>query len=210
MPRQVAGCTHIFLETKQRVMKEIELYAGCNIDKALEIVKREAADAGEVCFAKFNGKEVYSTDTTDEAYMRLLGKTKAEFDEDQRKWREDYHRREEEFKARIPKLTETYRKRARGLVIESELEHWDEVVPIRLGDCYHGMELGQTLDICKIMRDETLTADERLHKAYDLFMESGHSGRSAHITAQMIAIFCPDGKDLADAVINFRFKKEKD
>ena len=30
------------------------------------------------------------------------------------------------------------------------------------------------------------------------------------VTAQMIAIFCPDGKDLADAVINFRFKKEKD
>lgn len=189
-------------------MKEIEIYAGCNIDRALEIIKEESADSGEVCFSKFNGKEIYSTDTPDEAYMRLLGKTKAEFDEAQRKWREDYHRREEEFKAKIPKLTKIYRERARGLVIENELEHWDEVVPIRLGDCYHGMELKNVLDICKIMRDTTTTYNKRLRKAYDVFMDENHSGRSAHITALMIARFCPDGKDLADAVITFRFEKK--
>lgn len=191
-------------------MKEVELYCGCNIDTALEKIKAEADATGETCFGKFNGKEIYSTDTPDEAYMRLMGKTKAEFEEAQRKWQEDYRRREEEFKAKIPLLAKIYKERARGLVIESELEHWDEVVPIRLGDIYHGTELKNVLDICKIMRDTTTTYDERLHKAYDLFMDEGHSGRSAHITAQMIARFCPDGKDLADAVMTFRFETKED
>lgn len=47
--------------------------------------------------------------------------------------------------------------------------------------------------------------DERLHKAYKIFMDSGHSGCSAHLIANMIKRFCPDGADVADAVLNFRF-----
>ena len=98
---------------------------------------------------------------------------------------------------------------ARGLVLDNELDYWDKIVPIRLGDLYHGMELEQTLDICRIMRDETLSYDERLRKAYDLFMESGHSGMSAGLTASMIRRFCPDGADVADAVLDFRFEEHK-
>jgi hypothetical protein len=49
---------------------------------------------------------------------------------------------------------------------------------------------------------------ERLHKAYKLFMDSGHSGCYAHLTANMIKRFCPDGADVADAVMNFRFDKK--
>lgn len=189
-------------------MIEVEFYAGENIESAMSMLYKEADKTHQVCCGKFNCETLLSTDSIDDAYKKVTGKTKAEHDEYERKWREEYERREAEHKAKIPALTEEYKQKARGLVLDSELEYWDKIVPIRLGDLYHGMELGQTLDICAIMRDEKLTYDERLHKAYKLFIDSGHSGCSANLTANMIKRFCPDGADVADAVLNFRFDKE--
>lgn len=189
-------------------MEKVEFYAGENIESAMSMLYKEADKTHQVCYGKFNGKMLLSTDSIDDAYKKVTGKTKAEHDEYRRKWREDYERREAEHKAKIPALTEEYKQKARGLVLDSELDYWDKIVPIRLGDLYHGMELGQILDICAIMRDEKLTYDERLHKAYKLFIDSGHSGCSANMTANMIKRFCPYGADVADAVLNFRFDKE--
>lgn len=188
-------------------MKEINLFAGANLDKALEILKNEAKKEGELCYGEFNGKMLYSTDTEDEAYMRVIGKTKAEYEEGFRKWMEECHKSEREHQARIPEMTEYYRKLARGLVLDSELDYWDSVVPIRLGDIYHGMELQQVIDICKIMRDESLVYSARLEKAYDAFMAADHSGMSAALTMAMLRRFCPGGNELADACKDFRFEK---
>ena len=179
------------------------------MDKAIEILKNEAKLTGEDCFGEFNGKMLYSTDTVDEAYKRVLGKTKAEFDDEQRKRKEEYDRAKREHQARIPQLTEHYRKTARGLVLDSELEFWDKIVPIRLGDIYRGMELQNVLDCCKIMRDESLVYAARIEKAYDVFMAEGHSGMSASLTMAMLRRFCPNGNELADACREFRFARSK-
>ncbi|MNG37650.1 hypothetical protein D3C84_1250670 [compost metagenome] len=56
---------------------------------------------------EFNGVQLYSdTVTMDEAYKAITGKTKGEHDESQRKWREDYDRKEREHKETIPTLSE--------------------------------------------------------------------------------------------------------
>ena len=190
-------------------MKEIRIPGGTNLDEAIDWLKKEAEKADKPCFGKFNGKEIYSTDTVDETYMKVLGKTKAEFEEGQRKLKEEYDRTEREHQARIPQMMEKYRNEARGLVLDSELEYWDEIVPIRLGDLYHGMELQQVLDCCKIMRDESLVYSARLEKAYDVFMSAGHSGMSANLTMAMLARFCPHGVELAEACREFRFARNK-
>lgn len=191
-------------------MEKIDLFAGTNLDKAIDLLKMEAEKTGESCCGEFNGKILYSTDTVDEAYMKVLGKTKAEFEEGQRRWREEYDRAEREHRARIPQLTEHYRNAARGLVRKEQLGFWDEIVPIRLGDLYHGMELQQVLDCCKIMRDESLVYAARLEKAYDVFMAAGHTGMSANLTMAMLAHFCPHGMELADACREFRFARSKE
>ena len=139
--------------------------------------------------------------------MKVLGKTKAEFEEGQRKWKENYDRAEREHQAKIPELTEKYRNEARGLVLNSELEYWDKIVPIRLADLYHGMELQQVIDCCKIMVDESLMLNERLKKTYKVFMDAGHSGMSANLTMSMLECFCPHGLELANACREFRFEK---
>lgn len=189
-------------------MKEIEFYAGDNIDNAWKMLLRESANCGDTCFGLFNGKEIRSTDTLDEAYMKIMGETKEQYDKEMQDWQNDYKRKEKEYKDNIPNLVPGYCERARGVILEDQYDYWDKIVPIRLGDLYHGMELDATLDLCKIMRDESLSYDDRLRKAYDEFMNQGHSGMSAGLVASMLRKFCPDGEDLADAVMNFRYEKD--
>ena len=189
-------------------MKEIEFYAGDTIDTAWKKLLRESADCGDTCFGMFNDKEIRSTDTLDEAYVKVLGKTKAEFDDAVKKEREEYERKKKEYEDNIPNLVSEYCDKARGVILEDQYEFWDKIVPIRLGDLYRGMELDATLDLCKIMRDESIGYDERIRKAYDTFMGQGHSGMSASLVAGMLKAFCPDGEDLADAVMTFRYEKD--
>lgn len=186
-------------------MKEIEFYPGESIDSAWKKLLKESAECEDTCFGKFNDHEIFSTDTLDEAYVKVTGQTKAEFDKEMQDWQDDYERKKKEHQERIPELTEKYCKEARGVILEDQYEYWDKIVPIRLGDLYEGMELGCTLDLCRIMRDESISYDRRLRKAYKAFMDQGHSGMSAGLVAHMLRTFCPDGNDLADAVMTFRF-----
>lgn len=190
-------------------MKEIEVYPGESIDRVWKKLLKESAECEDTCFCNFNGHEILSTDTLDDAYMKLMGKTKAEYDKEMQDWQDEYERKEKEHKDNIPNLIPGYREKARGVILEDQYEHWDKIVPIRLGDLYHGMELDCTLDLCKIMRDESLPYDDRIRKAYNAFMEQGHSGMSAGLVASMLRAFCPHGEDLADAVMNFRFEKNE-
>ena len=190
-------------------MVEIKAYAGSNIDNAWKNLLKESAEREDTCFCIFNGKEIYSTDTLDDAYVKVTGKTKAEYEKEMKEWHDEYKRQKEEHESRIPSLTELYRKKARGVILESQYDYWDKIVPIRLGDLYQGMELDCTLELCDIMRDESVDYDKRLRKAYDTFMGQGHSGMSAGLVASMLRTFCPNGSDLADAVMNFRFEKDE-
>lgn len=187
-------------------MKEIELYPGETIDDAWKRLLKESAECGDTCFGKFNNHEIRSTDTLDEAYMKITGKTKEQHDKAEQDWHEEYERKEKEHKDNIPNLVPEYCKKARGVILEDQYDYWDRIVPIRLGDLYHGMELDDTLDLCKIMRDESIDYETRIRKAYDEFRYQGHSGMSANLVMSMLKAFCPNGDDLADAIRNFRYK----
>lgn len=190
-------------------MKEIEFLPGSDIDSAWQELLRESADCKDTCCGMFNGKEIRSTDTLDEVYVKVLGITKADFDDLVRREREEYDHRKKEHKDKIPNLTKEYREKARGIILEDQYEYWDKIVPIRLDDLYHGMELDCTLDLCKIMRDESISYDKRLRKAYKTFIDQGHSGMSASLVSSMLRVFCPNGDELADAVMSFKFEKEE-
>ena len=179
-------------------MKKVEIWGALNLDDALKMVKEEAAKLGCVCWAEFNMETIYSTDSIDDAYKKVCGCTKAEHDERERKEREEWERQEQEHKANIPTLVEKYRKEARGLVLEDKLDYWDKCVPIRLDDLYQGMELGCTLDIIRIMRDDALTTEQKMEKAKDMFYHQGHSGMSASLMFSMLRAFCPDGEKLVE------------
>lgn len=188
---------------------KISFIVGSTINEAVEQMKRFSKIHGCVCYGDFNGIKITSNDTLDEAYIKITGNTEKECEELKKRKEEEYERKLAEHKASIPQKTKEYIKKARGLVLDEELDNWDKIVPIRLNDLYCGKELEQVLDICKIMRDESFTDDEKLHKAYDLFMNAGNSGMLANLTSKMISVFCPNGKEIADAVMNFKFENNK-
>lgn len=189
-------------------MKEVIFYPGESIVDAWAKLLKESAECEDTCFGKFNDREILSTDTLDEAYVKITGKTKEQSNKEIQDWCNECECKEKEHKDSIPSLVPLYCKRARGVILENQYNLWDKIVPTRLGDLYHGLELGCTLDLCEIMRDESISYDKRLRKAYKAFMNQEHSGMSASLVASMLKVFCPDGEDLADAVMNFRFDGE--
>lgn len=175
---------------------KVEIYGALSL--ALKMVKAEADKHDCVCWAEFNGKKIYSTDSVDDAYLKVYGCTKAEYEDKVRKEREKWKRQEQEHKANIPNLLDKYLKDARGLVIEEELDNWDKCLLPRLNDIHRGIELGYTLDIIRIMRDESISLDERLVKAQQEFYSQGHSDVPASLMFAMLCKFCPDGDVLVE------------
>ena len=179
-------------------MKKLELYAGQDLAQALLTLKLEAKARKEDCFAVFNGEKIYSTDTLDEAYKKIVGCTYEEFLAKIEEWKRERERKKKEFKEKIPEYTESYRSEARGIIAEKDLEHWDEIVPIRLSDLYHGWELRCTLDIVKIMNNEKEALESRIAKAKAEFVKQDHSGMSASLMFAMLRAFCPNGENLVN------------
>jgi len=188
-------------------MRKVELYGGITVDKALEEIKAVAAERGEEHYCEFNGKTLYSTDTIDEAYMKVTGMNKADYDAKIQALMEKREAEEKAHMAKIPELVEYYKKEARGLVLDERLEDWDNCLEVRLGDIYRGMELQQVIDCSRVMKDETLDREARLRKAYKIFNDADHSGMSARLTCSLLRHFCPDGNELADACNEFRYEE---
>lgn len=66
---------------------------------------------------------------------------------------------------------------------------WDKCVPIRLGDLYRGMELGQCLDIIRIVKEKSI------QDGIDVMKNQGHSGMSWGLMKSMIREFCDCGNE---------------
>ena len=153
--------------------------------------------AGILAYIYFNEHYLYSDEVTmDGAYMECTGKTKAEFDEDQRKWREEYRRHKEEHEAAIPQLTEEWVAKGHEILDSKYWEQWDKIVPIRLGDLYEGMELGDTLEIVEHLNSGGSFEDaDRIMRD-----EQDHSGMSASLVIAMVSEFCDRGKEFEEYI----------
>ncbi|RXZ78096.1 hypothetical protein EBB07_29010 [Paenibacillaceae bacterium] len=175
--------------------KEINFVAGSTIEDAVrELLMYK--NQGVLAFGEFNGAKLFSeTVTLDGAYKEIIGKTKTEFDESQRKWKEDYEQKDKEFKKDIPSLSEEWKKKGRGVLSENKWEYWDKIVPIRLGDLYHGMELGCCLDIVKILNNNG-SLDEAKRKIEN----QNHSGMSFGLVCSMVREFSDRGNEFVNYV----------
>jgi hypothetical protein len=175
--------------------KEIEFLAGDTVEQAVsELLLHK--NKGKLVCGSFNGTMLYSdTITMDSAYLEILGKTKIEFDKGQKEWRDNYEREEREFKKSIPLLSEEYIKRGKEIIDKDKLDYWNEIVPIRLEDLYHGMELDCCLNIVKIL-NEGCTLDE----AKKMIESQNHSGMSYGLVRAMVREFSKRGQEFSEYV----------
>lgn len=172
---------------------EIDFPLSSTIEDAVNILLGYKSKGILAC-GDFNGTKLYSdTVTMDGAYKSIVGVTKIEFDESQRKWRENYERERREHKEKIPELSQMWMEKGREVLSKDKWEYWDKIVPIRLGDLYRGMELGMSLDIIKI-----LNSGGTLDEAKTKIENQGHSGMSFGLVCSMVKNLCDRGSEFTE------------
>jgi len=172
--------------------RKIEVFAGSNIESAIE----ELSKHDDLVCIEFNGKTLYSDiDDLDSAYKKITGKTKAECDEANKKWQADYEERKRKHKEAIPQLTIEWIAKGNLILDEKYRELWAKCVPIRLGDLYEGMELGNCLEIV-----EQLNKGKALEEVKPLIENQGHSGMSFGLVCSMVKSFCDRGTEFVNFV----------
>lgn len=176
---------------------EVDCLAGCNLDSAMKELRsiQSKYNADEV-WCIFNTHRIDTNMTTDEVYLKVVGKTKAELDKSQRLWREEYDVKEAEYKESIPDLTKSYIERARGVIPEDKIDVWDKIVPFRLEDLYHGFELDCTLKLVKMLDIDNCTLEEAKKEIED----QGHSGMSYGLQKSMMREFCKRGDEFLEFI----------
>jgi len=174
--------------------EEIEFYWG-NIEQAVDklLEYREQNKLGTI---KFNGVNLYSdTVTMDDAYLQIVGSTKAEHDaylaEQNRQYKEELRLHEES----IPRLIEEWVTKGHEVLSKDKWELWDSCVPIRLKDLYRGFELKCCIDLT-----EALNNGYTLDEAKDILDEQGHSGMSFGLICSMMLSFCDRGEEFVNFV----------
>jgi hypothetical protein len=169
--------------------KEIEFGLG-NIESAVKELK---SHKGLVC-GSFNGQMLYSDiDDLHSAYKKITGKTKSEFDAERKAENDKYKEDQRKHKEDIPELTKEWIEKGKEILDEKYLELWNKCVPIRLGDLYQGMELGNCLEIV-----EQLNKGEELEKVKPLIKNQGHSGMSFGLVCSMVKSFCDRGEEFVN------------
>ena len=151
---------------------------------------------GELASTEFNGHMLYSDEVSlNGTYKEVTGRTFFEAQEAEKAWRENYDREEREHKEKIPQLTLEWIETGRDILDKKYWELWDKIVPIRLGDLYHGMELGNCLDIILKLND-----DCSLEEAEAIIDGQGHSGMSYGLVREMVREFCDRGEEFANYI----------
>lgn len=175
---------------------EIDLDCGLSIIDSVKLLHSKAEATDKKYFGEFNGHKLTSDMTVDEAYIECLGRTSKEFKDEQEKWRQDLIRKEEEHKKKIPELIKCWIKEGHEVLSQDKWTEWDKCVPIRLGDLYEGMELGQCLDIIKAVNEDSIAA------GIEVMKNQGHSGMSWGLMKSMIYTFCDCGTEFVEALDN--------
>ena len=187
------------MKAEEKNYRTIQFGLG-KIDSAMKELKSHK----DLVCGSFNGQMLYSDiDDIDSAYQKITGKTKAEFDEAERKRQAEYEREKREHEEAIPKLTKEWIAKGNEILAEKYHETWAKCVPIRLGALYRGFELKATLDIVK-----ELNAGCELEVAKGIIEEQGHSGVSFGLVCSMVKSFCDRGAEFVEQTYNYRRKRQ--
>lgn len=173
---------------------EIEMYFG-NIEKAVKLLQEQHAK-GCLTKLKFNGHWLYSdTVTLDCAYKEITGHTKAEHDRILQEHTKEREKQERAFRESLPDLEQYYVEKGHNILSEDKRYDWDKIVPIKLRDLYHGMELGNCLDIVDILNN-----NGSLEDAKEKMNAQGHSGVSWGLVRELVRAFADRGEEFANYI----------
>lgn len=175
--------------------EEIKIYFG-DIEKAVDKLKSKEREKGHSFKLEFNGHWLYSdTVTLDNAYKEITGMTKSEHEKMLQEHLEEKEKQELKFQESLPDLEQYYVEEGHRVLSEGKWNYWTEIIPIRLRDLYHGMELGNCLDIVDILNNSGSLED-----AKEEMNSQGHSGMSWGLVREMVREFADRGEEFANYI----------
>jgi gas vesicle protein len=183
------------MERNRSEYQEIDTLMSCSIDDAMTMLRNHYNMTGTKACTEFNSRTIYSDETIDEAYIKLVGCTKEEHEKEIKEYNERSKREEEDFQRRLPELEQYWTKKGRDVVREDKLELWNKCVPVRLRDLYHGFELQACLEIVDALNKEC-----SLEKAKNIIDNQGHSGMSFSLVCTMVNEFSKRGREFVEYV----------
>lgn len=92
-------------------------------------------------------------------------------------------------------VIDSYIERGKKVIPEDKWELWRKIVPIRVGDLYHRMEVNNALAILESYKEE-----RDLDKVRKIFDDENHSGWSAGLVASIIRQFSNDYEKILPAL----------
>lgn len=151
----------------------------------------EAKIFGENIYIDFNGHRLYSLlDDENSCFMKVLGKSKQQWEEDRIKWLKNYEKEQEENKKQAERKIPAWIERGNKLIYPQRQETWKDCVDIRAHDLYNGMELDNALDIM-----ECLENGGTIEEANKILEDANHSGMSYSVTLSIIVSFSKRGPE---------------
>ncbi len=169
-------------------MKELKLYDGETIDTAVERLL-EAKAEGKHVFCVFNGVKLYSDNVTlDSAYIKILGYTKAEWDEKERKEIEENRKSGEEDQKHAIENIPNVIERGKPLIYPFRHEDWAKLVEADAKSDYCGLITASAIEIMTAIEEE-----KSVEELVEMFKKQGHSGRGASLTRNIIMKFSKNG-----------------
>jgi hypothetical protein len=173
--------------------REIQFSLGCTVAEAvLELIK--IGVTGKFVYGDFNGVRLYSdTVSLNSACLSLSGTTYFDKLNQREINRQRLIKEEQEYQNKVPTLVDTWVAKGIESLDSKYHKEWKRIVPIRLSDLYHGMELGATLDIIVPLNNNC-----SLEIARSVIDSQDHSGMSYNLVRSMVKSFCDRGEEFFD------------
>lgn len=170
-------------------------FRGCSLEDAVNALF-EYNESGKYGYVDFNGTTIFSDSVTmDNAYKEVTGMTYVEFQEMLKENERKARLAEKAFQEKLPSLVEKWTEKGEEIFSGDRLELWKKIVPIRLNDLYHGMELGNCVDIVIALNDGCSLDD-----AKKIIESQDHSGMSFGLVCSMVKEFSDRGTEFVDYV----------
>lgn len=145
-------------------------------------------------YATFNGFLFFTDDedlTIDHLYQTICGESKAEHLAKRRNLYVESLARETKHKIMQAEHISSFIKSGLKVLPRKKHEKWIDIVPVRVMDLYHGLDLENFLELYDNLQIETFETVK------ECFLSQGHSGGSAGVVLLMLKEFSPRGKDFA-------------
>lgn len=164
--------------------KEIKVSSGTKLESVVYALLAAKEIGKHVC-CDFNGVILHSdTVSMDSAFMEVVGCTKAEYDQLQKEWQENYEREQKIAEQKAKESIPSWIEKGQALISQERYEEWEKCVQARATDIYHGYELDAALEIMTALENGAT-----LEEAKQILDKQGHTGRSASMVRNILFSF---------------------